>query len=136
MDEVVIRKKDLDRLARTLLKEIFEFIQDEYSLRELKKDFLNKVVLNHVIYSNQKDKKYELSNSILESIFNKEDEFEGFLKPVKDAMKDDGIDTEGIYLVISEFKLDMETHEDLYYKKEAFLDIFRLFETGYTYLED
>ena len=136
MDEVVIRKKDVDRLARTLLKEIFEFIQDEYSLKELKKDFLNKVVLNHVIYSNQKDKKYELSNSILESIFNKEDEFEGFLKLVKDAMKDDGIDTEGIYRVISEFKLDMETHEDLYYKKEAFLDIFRVFETGYTYLED
>ena len=136
MDEVVIRKKDLDRLARTLLKEIFEFIQDEYSLKELKKDFLNKVVLNHVIYSNQKGEKYELSNSILESIFNKEDEFEGFLKLVKDAMKDDGIDTEGIYLVISEFKLDMETHEDLYYKKEAFLDIFRVFATGYTYLED
>ena len=39
MDEVVIRKKDLDRLARTLLKEIFEFIQDEYSLKELKKRF-------------------------------------------------------------------------------------------------
>ena len=51
-------------------------------------------------------------------------------------MKDDGIDTEGIYRVISEFKLDMETHEDLYYKKEAFLDIFRVFETGYTYLKD
>ena len=136
MNEVVIRKKDVDRLAKTLLKEIFEFIQNEYSLKELKKDFLNEVVLNHVIYSNQKDKKYELSNSILESIFNKEDEFEGFLKLVKDAMKDDGINTEGIYLVISEFKLDMETHEDLYYKKEAFLDIFRVFETGYTYLKD
>ena len=136
MDEVVIRKKDVDRLARTLLKEIFEFIQDEYSLRELKKDFLNKVVLNHVIYSNQKDKKYELSNSILESIFNKEDEFEGFLKLVKDAMKDDGIDTEGIYLVINDFKIDAETHENLYFKKEAFLDIFRVFETGYTYLKD
>ena len=136
MDEVVIRKKDLDRLARTLLKEIFEFIQDEYSLKELKKDFLNKVVLNHIICSNQKGEKYELSNSKLESLFNKDEEFEGFLKLVKDAMKDDGIDTEGIYRVISEFKLDMETHEDLYYKKEAFLDIFRVFETGYTYLED
>ena len=136
MDEVVIRKKDVDRLARTLLKEIFEFIQDEYSLKELKKDFLNKVVLNYVIYSNQKDKKYELSNSILESIFNKEDEFEGFLKLVKDAMKDDGINTEGIYRVINEFKIDMETHEDLYYKKESFLDIFRVFDTGYTYLKD
>ena len=136
MDEVVIRKKDLDRLARTLLKEIFEFIQDEYSLKELKKDFLNKVVLNHIICSNQKGEKYELSNSKLESLFNKDEEFEGFLKLVKDAMKDDGIDTEGIYRVISEFKLDMEIHEDLYYKKEAFLDIFRVFETGYTYLED
>ena len=32
MDEVVIRKKDVDRLAITLLKEVFDFLNDEYIL--------------------------------------------------------------------------------------------------------
>ena len=128
MEEVVIRKKDVDRLAKTLLKEIFEFIQDKNSLRELKKDFLNKVV--------KANQQYVLPNSVIESILNKEDEFEGFLKLVKDAVKDDNIDTEEIYEIIEKFELGMETNEDLYYKKESFLDIFRVFETGYIYLED
>ena len=130
MEEVVIRKKDLDRLAKTLLKEIFEFIQDKDSLKELKRDFLN-----YLIYSNNKDKENEYS-SLLENILNKESTFEDFLKLVEDSMKNDNINTEDIYYVAQDFKLDMETDEDLYYKKEAFLDIFRVFETGYTYLNN
>ena len=30
----------------------------------------------------------------------------------------------------------MEINEDLYYKTKAFLDIFRVFDGGYIYLED
>ena len=52
------------------------------------------------------------------------------------AMKDDGIDTEGIYYTLNSLKLDMEIDEDLYYKTKAFLDIFRVSESGYSYLED
>ena len=48
-------------------------------------------------------------------------------------MKDDGIDTEGIYHTLNSLKLDMEIDEDLY-KTKAFLDIFRVFESGYSYL--
>ena len=51
------------------------------------------------------------------------------------SMKDDGIDTEGIYHTLNKLKLDMEIDEDLYYKTKAFLDIFRVFESAYTYLE-
>ena len=56
MDEVVIRKKDLDRLARTLLKEIFEFIQDNYLCLELKKNLLASSLFNL---------EYSLSNSVI-----------------------------------------------------------------------
>ena len=51
-------------------------------------------------------------------------------------MKDGGIDTEGIYQTLINLKIDSEINEDLYYKTKAFLDIFRVFESGYTYLED
>ena len=62
--------------------------------------------------------------------------FEYDSKLVKSAMKDEGIDTEGIYQTLNKLKLDMEIDEDLYYKTKSFLDIFRVFEIGYTYLED
>ncbi len=50
-------------------------------------------------------------------------------------MEDEGIDTEGIYQTLNKLKLDMEIDEDLYYKTKSFLDIFRVFEIGYIYLE-
>ena len=62
--------------------------------------------------------------------------FEYDSKLVKSAMEDEGIDTEGIYQTLNKLKLDMEIDEDLYFKTKAFLDIFRVFESGYTYLED
>ena len=57
-------------------------------------------------------------------------------KLVENAMKDGGIDTEGIYQTLINLKIDSEINEDLYYKTKAFLDIFRVFESGYSYLED
>ena len=57
-------------------------------------------------------------------------------KLVEGAIKEDGVDTEGIYQTLNKLKLDMEIDEDLYFKTKAFLDIFRVFESGYTNLED
>ena len=141
MDEVVIRKKDLDRLAKELLKEIFDFLNNEYILNNFEEikieqpKFLNNLVCNHIIYSNKKGEKNELHKPFLESFFNKK-EFEYTSKLVDEAMKDDGIDTSGIYLTLIDLNLDEEIDGDLYFKKESFLDIFRVFETGYSYLED
>ena len=54
MAAVIIRQKDVKRLASTLLNEIFEFLHDEYILTEFKemkevqKEFLENLALNHV----------------------------------------------------------------------------------------
>ena len=97
--------------------------------------FLNNLVCNHIIYSNKKGEKNELHKPFLESFFNKK-EFEYTSKLVDEAMKDDGIDTSGIYLTLIDLNLDEEIDGDLYFKKESFIDIFRVFDTGYTYLKD
>ena len=137
MDEVVIKKKDVDRLAKELLKEIFDFLHDEFILNKFEKmkivqlKFLNNLVFNHVIYAN---KKGELSKQFLESFFNKK-EFEYTSKLVDEAMKDDGIDTIGIYQTIKNIQLDMEADEDLYYKKIAFIHIYNVVDGDYKYLE-
>ena len=137
MDEIVIKKKDVDRLAKELLKEIFDFLHDEFILNKFEKmkivqlKFLNNLVFNHVIYAN---KKGELSKQFLESFFNKK-EFEYTSKLVDEAMKDDGIDTIGIYQTIKNIQLDMEADEDLYYKKIAFIHIYNVVDGDYKYLE-
>ena len=109
MAAVIITQKDLNRLAKTLLKEVYGFFHDEYILstfeemKEEQKKFLKNLDLNNI---NNLD----------------------FVK--------DYIDTEGIYEVMDEVKIDFEIDEDLYCKIKSFLDIFRVFKTGYTYLED
>ena len=161
MDEVVIKKKDVDRLAKELLKEIFDFLHDEYilnSFTEMKieqKKFLNNLVSNHISTLKRQSKiteeqrtelvkplfnkfiDYKLRSSRDEEYFSKlvKDE-EYFSKLVKDAMKDDGIDTEGIYLTLNDLNFYDDIECNLYFKKESFLDIFRVFDIGYTYLKD
>ena len=54
MAAVIIRQKDVKRLARELLNEMFEFLHDEYILSEFKemkevqKEFLENLALNHI----------------------------------------------------------------------------------------
>ena len=51
-------------------------------------------------------------------------------------MEEDGIDTEGIYRTLVKLNICMEIDKDLFFKTKVFLDIFRVFDTGYTYLQD
>ena len=139
MDEIVIKKEDVDRLAKELLKEIFDFFNYEYIINNFeemkieKPKFLNNLVFNHIIYSNKKGEKNELHKPFLESFFNKK-EFEYTSKLVDEAMKDDGIDTERIYLTLNNLYLEEGIEDDLTFKKDSFLDIFRVFYNGYSYL--
>lgn len=156
MAAVVIRKKDVDRIGKELLKEMFEFLHDEYILTEFKemkevqKEFLKNLALNHINtlsrqYKITKERREVLIKPFIDDLLKidensldteKKIKFEYDSKLVKSAMEDEGIDTEGIYQTLNKLKLDMEIDEDLYYKTKSFLDIFRVFEIGYIYLED
>ena len=54
MAAVIITQKDVNRLAKELLKEIFDFLHDEYiitNFEEMKKEqekFLKNLALNHI----------------------------------------------------------------------------------------
>ena len=54
MAAVIIKQKDIKRLGKELLNEMFEFLHDEYILtefkemKEVKKEFLNNLILNHI----------------------------------------------------------------------------------------
>ena len=147
METVIIRQKYVKRLAKNLLKEMFEFLHDEYILtefeemKEVQKEFLKYLALNHIWTLSKRgeiteEEREVLHKPFLKGLLNKEVEVEYDSKFVEDAMKDDGIDTEGIYSVLNNLKLDSELDEDLYFKTKSFLDIYRVFYGGYKDLED
>ena len=145
MAAVIIRKKDVERLGKEVLKEMNDFLHDEYILsefEEMKKEqekFLENLAFNHINSLDRHDeitdeKREELSKPFEDSLINKKDENVSNL--VKDAMKDDGVDTEGIYHTLNSLNLNMEINEDLYFKTQAFLNIFSVFDVQYYYLDN
>ena len=125
MAAVIIRKKDVERLGKNLLNEMFDFLHDEYILTEFKEmkkvqeKFLEKLAFNHINtlhrqYKITEEKRKELSKPFLD----KKVEYDSNL--VKGAMEKDGIDTEGIYHTL--ISIDVELDEDLSFKTKAFLE--------------
>ena len=104
-ESVTIRKSDLERLRKDLMKEIDNFLHDEYILTfpEMKLD----------------QKKFDESVNIF-----------------KDKYESGSLDLQEMYDIFVEIKLDDEIDGDLYFKKEAYLDIYRVLFVDYMYLED
>ena len=108
---VVIREKDIKSLGKKLLKEVYVFLHDDYMLSTFEE-----------IKEEQKKFIKNLTKNNINLDFLKKNDFH--------------INIESIFKVIYELEFDMEIDEDLYFKTNSFLDIFRVFEFGYTYLED
>ena len=123
MAAVIIRKKDVERLGKELVKEMFDFLHDEFLLTKfeemevLQKVFLERLVSNYSSNSQPKN-------------------FEENLKCIKDEIDNGSLDTHVIYDTLSKMNFDMEMNEDLFYEIKAFLFIYYVFECGYKYLED
>ena len=65
-----------------------------------------------------------------------ESKFDDELKCVKDEIKNESLDTNLIFKTLNSLNLDMEIDEDLYFKTHAFINIFKVFDSDYSYLED
>ena len=138
---VIIRKKDVERLAKDLVKEIFELLYDEYCLntfpeiKDLKEKFLRDLVLNKFRYFNvtkiikPNTIKYEYEKF-------DESEYNEKLKLVKEEIQNGTLVTEVVFKTLLDFDFKMEINEDLFFKLKSFLDIYKVFKNGYTYLED
>ena len=51
-------------------------------------------------------------------------------------VKGEKLDIKKIYDILTRIKLDDEIDRDLYYKKESFLDLFKVLFSSYSYLEN
>ena len=120
MAAVIVRKKDVERLGKELVKEIFKFLHDEYILsnfeemKEEQKKFLRNLVLNEFKHFNVTNIQKENSWRIEYEDYD-ENKFEDDLKCVKDKVKNESINTSVIFQTLNDLDLDMEIDEDLYF---------------------
>ena len=122
MEEIIIRKSDVEILGRKLMKEVYKFLHDEYILT----------------FEEMKVEKDKLEKYLLKFYFKKFDksEYEKYLKEIKNKIEDESLDIDFLYNVLDKIKLDFEIDEDLFVKKKAFEYIYLVFDYYYTYLED
>ena len=140
MAAVIIRKKDLESIGRKLMKEVYKFLHDEYMLSfeemKLEKEKLKKnlVVFNFKSFNFTTVQKGN-SWSITYEDFDKS-KHEEELKKIEDKIENESLDINLIFKVLNSLNLDMEIDEDLYFKTLAFINIFKVFDSDYSYLED
>ena len=141
MAAVIIRKRDVDRLGKKVMKEVYEFLHNEYILNnfsemKLEKQRLEKdLVLFKFESVNYTIVQKENSWSIKYEDFDKS-KHEKELKIIEDEIENERLNIKLIFTVLNRLNLDMEIDEDLFYKNEAFLNIFKVFDSKYEYLED
>ena len=141
MAAVIIRKKDVERLGKELLKDVYDFLHNEYILsnfQEMKKEqkkFLRGLVLGKFRSVNFTTKQKGNTWGTEYEEFD-ESKFEDELKSIKEEIENGSLNINLIFNVLNSLDLDMEIHEDLFFKNKAFLNIFKVFDSGYSYLED
>ena len=123
MEEIIIRKKDLENLGRKLMKEVYKFLHDEYILTfeemKVEKDKIEKYLV-----------KFYFKNSNF-SLLN-----EYKLKEIEDKIENESLNIDLIFEVLDLIELDFEINEDLFSKKKAFEYNYLVFDHYHTYLYD
>lgn len=141
MAAVIIREKDVERLGHTLLKEVYDFLNDEYILTEFedmkkeKENFLKNLIVIKFRNDNYSVKNQKNSWSITYKKFD-ESKYEEEIKILKHEIKNERIDIKVVFDVLKRLELDDEIAGDLYYKKEAFLNLYQVIDTDYIFLEN
>ena len=131
---IIIKKSDVENLGKKLMKEVYEFLNDEYilSFEKMKKekDKLEKNLID--FYFNIKKIKYF-------PYFKKDENEEKIkkfhLRKIEIKIEDESLDIDLIFKVLDNLELEFEIDEDLYCKNKAFLNIYKVFTHSYTYLE-
>ena len=104
-DSVTIKKSEVEKLGKDLMKEIDIFLHDDYIVKdfpELNPDREN--------FDNSKNR-------------------------LKDKFESESLSMEEIYNILLEIKLDFEIEEDVFCKKESYLNLYKVLFYGYMELE-
>ena len=105
-ETVTIRKSDIEKLGKELIKEVNNFLHDEY-------------IINTFPETKLDQKKFDDS-----------------VNRLKDKFESESLNIEEMYHILVKIELDDEIDGDLYFKKESFLNLFNVLLFSYMDLED
>ena len=112
MVDIIIKKKDIEKFGRKLMKKVYKFLHDKYilSLEEMKveKDKIEKNLILH--YFELYDDIEMMDDSILDRC----------LRILENKIKDENLSTDFIFKILNNVELDFEIDEDLYMEKKHF----------------
>ena len=149
MADLVIRKKDIENLGRKTMKEVYEFLNDDYILKtfeemKVEQKKLKEYLVNsylRMIYKVDEINYGEINSD--EEIIDKytkeledESKYDKYLKELVAKIKDESLDIKIIYHVLDRIKLEFEIHEDLFDKKKAFIYFYSIYYFYDYYLKE
>ena len=105
-ETVTIRKSDVEKLGKDLIKKIDNFLHNDYIINNFPEMKLDQII------------------------------FDRSVNKLKDKFESESLDIEEIYHILTGIKLDDEIDGYLYFKKEAYLRLFQVLFVDYTYLEN
>lgn len=138
MSSVIIYEKDVERLGKELIKEVYNYLHNERILsvypqiKEEKERFLRKIMdkfvfCNYYLFLKKKIKKIEYEDF-------DEINFEDKLNIIKQQIENGYISTMLIFESIKKINIDEKIDEELYYRCKGFLNIYSVFNNDYIYL--
>ena len=144
MADLVIRKKDIENLGRKTMKEVYEFLNDDYILStfeemKVEKERLEKNIVDKYLqmiyeismFNFDKDKYDKYTNEL-----NDESKYKSSLKKIVSKIEDESLDIKIIYEVLDSLNLEFEIDEDLFDKKKAFIYIYSVYYFYDSYLKE
>ena len=140
MSCVIIRKKDLYKLGKKLMKEVYHRLRDDYMLNfdevRSERDYFDKNLVSKflIFHKERKNKDLCFVNKRYEELFTMP--HEDLLKKIEDKIENETLDLQIIYDVLEGLKLNIELDEDLYLKKKEFISIYDVYYYNHTFLED
>ena len=143
MTAVIIDKRDVDIIAKELLKEIFDYFNNEEAiedyrekekLEKTRKEFFHKICLNYIFRIRIKNnfKCDRIDKKIVDKII-LEESYD--LNIVNEAMKVNAIDTRAIYDTVKVIYISDNLNKDLNSKRKAFKKFYEILVEDYVWLE-
>ena len=140
MESLLLKKKNIDKLGRDLIKEVYELLHDDYNRKTFPMDIIKatKTFNEDLVRKEFQHYHYNIKQSGNSWNIKFEDydksKFEEDLKSVTNKIKDGSLDMRIIFETLNNFDLDMEIDEDLYFKNKAFLNLYQVIDSDYSYL--
>ena len=129
MADLVVRKKDIENLGRKTMKEVYEFLNDDYiltafNIMEEEKEKLNNSLFNYflrMIYNIDSDDYTQIQYEEYCKFLDNKSNYNIILKKMISKIEDESLDIEIIYEILEKINLEFEIDEDLFVKKKAFI---------------